>query len=144
MLADSSVDDGTCPVGGYLVPAYVVAGCGLTGFVLQIQTAMSLLDRARAGPVTIREPGAGEGRSVAAAILATRPVSSIRPVDLTAIRTERAGDELPARRLNLVRALQITRRGVAVLIGQGEEDTVAGDRGVLAGISLRAPCAEEA
>ena len=102
MLADPSVDDGACPVGGDLVPVYVVACCGLTGFVLQLQTAMSLLDRARAGAVTIREPGAGESRSVAAAILATRPVGSIRPVDLAAIRTERAGDELPARRLNLV------------------------------------------
>ena len=144
MLTDFSVDDGTCPVGGDLVPVYVVPCCALTGFVLQVQGTMPLLDRARAGTVTIREPGAGKGRSVAAATLATRPVSSIRPVDLAAIRTEGAADELPARRLNSVGSLQIARGGVAVLICKSEEDTVAGDGGVLAGISLRAPCAEEA
>jgi hypothetical protein len=79
-----------------------------------------------------------------AAIITPRPVSAIGPVDLAAIPAERSIDELPAGSLDLVGALEIAGRGIAGFIRQGKEDSVARDRGVLAGIALRAPCAEKA
>ena len=79
----------------------------------------------------------------AAAVVAARPVGSVRPVDLAAVSAERASDELPSRRLNLIVPLKVARRRIAVLIGQGEKNAVAGDGGVFVRISLGAPGAEK-
>lgn len=105
---------------------------------------MSLTDGAGTGTVAIRKPCSGQCPTIAAAAaIAAGPVAPVGPVDLAAIVAERAGDELPSGRLNLVGALQISRRGVAILIGESEENAVAGDGGMLAGISLRAPRAQK-
>ena len=146
VLQQDAADGGSSPVGGDVAAAVEIAARALPRFVLQIEIAAVLVDGTGAGAIPIRIPGAGEIRpasATTAAVVAARPVASVGPVDLAAVSAQRAGDELPSRRLNLIVPLKISRRGIAVLVGQGKKDAVAGDGGVFGGISLRAPGAEK-
>jgi hypothetical protein len=140
--AQHSTDPRPRPVRRYAVSPIERPRSPLPRLILQRQIPAMLLNRARQRTIPIRIPVPIQIRAAPptpAAVPAPSPERPIRPVDLASISTQRARDELPSRRDNLVRSLKITDRRIPVLIGQVQKNPIVADRSLFHGIPLSAP-----
>src|ERR1700722_1794383 len=124
-------------------------GGARAGFVRQRVRVAASANGAALRAIAAAVPAAFNSRaapsSASTAVVAPLPVGAVRPVDLGTVGSESACDELPAGRGHHVRSLEGAGRGIALFVGEIEEDAaVAGDGGLFVGIALRAPLAEEA
>ena len=145
---DGSTNGRAVPLCGQLPLASKLTARGIPLFIGQLQLIATLVDRAGLRTVPLRIPGAVQVDArtttpAAPAGITPCPERSVGPVDLAAVGAERAGHKLPARRNDRVGSLQLSIRGVAILVGEGEESSVATDRRLLRRISLGAPTAGE-
>jgi hypothetical protein len=146
-VGDDASDDGAGPVCGELVARIPGAGGTGIGFVGQAICVAAAANGAALRAIAAAIPRTFDSRTAPAAsasVVAALPVGAVGPIDLRAVGSERAGDKLPAGRGHDVRSLQSAGRGVALFVCEIEENAaVAGDRGLLVGVALRAPLAEE-
>src|SRR5579862_6183611 len=146
-VRDDAGDDGAVPIGGELAARIPGTGRGGIGFVGDAIGVAASANGAALRTIAAAVPRAFDARPApapsSATVVAASPKGAVRPVDLGAVGRKVAGDELPSGSAHYVGSLKISRRGVTVFVGQRVEDAVAGDRGLLVGIALRAPLPEE-
>src|SRR5580704_12751421 len=101
VVGDEAVDDGAGPVRGELVariPRTGASGVLLAGEGIRLAATPN---RAALRTIAAAIPGAFDARTApaaSAAVVAALPVGAVGPIDLRAIGSERARDELPAGR----------------------------------------------